>query len=1003
MKIVTWNVNGIRAAWSHGLARFLHDEKAEIYCLQETKVAEPVSYIELDGYYAFWSFCSRPGYSGTLCLTRWQPIAVSYDFSVPVPGKNTTDPQDLAHERTETDQQELVIDTDSLFHPTFDCEGRIITLEFEQFYLVNVYVPNPLRHKSRSDYRAEWDVELAEYLRQLHGKKMTIVCGDFNMTSSDLDVYEENQKAAAARIGFESLERDHFHALLKDGFVDTWRQLHPEERAYSWWSNRLNKRKQNRGWRIDYMLLTRRDLAALENVELLGDVRGSDHCPQRMTIDVRMEEPTAPKRRAASVTDIQSTSLYIQRQLNTSARNTDLTALWENIDWEQAEQHVAFMQKKLALAASRKDRKEITYWQIRIVRSIDSKLLAVRHVCSAAGGSGVDGVIWMTGHDKMAAALSLNSAGYHAEPARLLLVKSKTGRQRRIHISSYYDRAMQSLYALSLDPVAESWGDRKSFAFRKGRSALDMNEYIRLAFSETDYNGQYSPSAGGKNPPEWAFVTDVRQCYEHISHEWILENIPMDHKVLLEFLKAGYMFAGEMFPVDVGIGIGLALSPIIANMALDGLQWAIYNALYRDGTPIDYPNGNLLRYADDIVVTARSEAEALRIGEIIREFLRPRGLELSEKKSRVVNINDGFDLMGRTYIKYEGHVYVYPSDVALNRFKHSLKETVEGHTGAQQSLIVKLNRKLDGWATYHKTEDAIDAFRSIDVYLKALLLELCERKHPKWPRAKILEKYWYIDASGRYVYALPDKKEESVKFISDTLLIHHPRVKTIMNPYIDIEYLERRVEERAARSATGIYRSIWNRQDGRCYYCGRRILQDQEKCVLEVNAGQAKKALRMAYVHTRCLRGSIEYVDTDTLPETALDTMELLDHLRRDTVQQGQKFLRLAEFFCSCPRGQVTLSFDEIEEILGWQLGKSKYDKSYWSRTGFMNISQSWLDNGYEIVRLNLDKGRITFRQTRKETQGLNIPDVLMNHRIPTEAKYELENYFSYIIKKYGL
>lgn len=886
----------------------------------------------------------------------------------------------------------------------FDCEGRIITLEFEKFFFVNAYFPNSQRRKARYDYRNEWDLRISSYLQELRKIKMTVICGDFNVTASDEDIYSENQRLSYARQsgGFQSLERDHFCNLLNNGFVDTYRYLHPAERAYSWWSNRLNKRQENKGWRIDYMLVTRKDIDIVSEAKILGDVFGSDHCPLRLQLELEMNEETAPRKRAPKYTDIQSVPVSALSNLLANQRTTDLSLLWENIDWEKAEKNVAEMQRALAKSAYKGSYSLITKWQKRIVYSIDAKLLAVRHVCSTNGGSGVDGIIWVTSHEKMAATLSLTSKGYQANPARLLLVKSKSGKQRKIHIASYYDRAMQSLYSMALDPVAESWGDRKSFAFRRGRSALDMNEYIRLAFSETDYNGVDNPSAGGVNPPEWAFIADVRQCYEHISHEWILANIPMAEKVLREFLQAGYVFAGELFPADSGIGIGLALSPIIANMTLDGLQSYIYKKLYPDGKSIDYPNGNLIRYADDIIVTARTPEGAFQIGEIIREFLLLRGLELSEAKSRVVNVNDGFDFMARTYIKYCGQVYIYPAEKAINRFKHSLKETVEGHTGSQQSLIVKLNRKLDGWATYHKTDDASDAFRQIDVYLKALLLELCEHKHPKWTWEKILEKYWYLDSSGRYVYALPDKKEVSVKFLSDVLLIQHDRVRTKFNPYIDKDYLELRAESRAIHNVTGVYRSIWNRQDGRCFYCGRPLLKDQEKCLIEVDGRQRKKAMRMAYIHARCLQGSIAYVDTDTLPETAIDTMELLEHFQNETVVMGQKFLRLSEFFCTFNKNSVTLSFDDIENILGWKLGRSKLEKQYWYRTGFMNISQCWLDNGFQIHHLNIEKQKVTFHQTRKEMLSLDIPDVLMR-RIPTEAKYELENYFSYIIKKYGL
>lgn len=173
--------------------------------------------------------------------------------------------------------------------------------------------------------------------------------------------------------------------------------------------------------------------------------------------------------------------------------------------------------------------------------------------------------------------------------------------------------------------------------------------------------------------------------------------------------------------------------------------------------------------------------------------------------------------------------------------------------------------------------------------------------------------------------------------------------------------------------------------------------------LIEVDGSQSKTALRYAYAHMRCLDGSIQYMDTDTLPDSAIDVMDLLDSVQKERLPVGQKFLRLSEFFRTCAKNSVTMTFSEIEDILGWKLGKSQQDTQYWYRTGFTNISQCWLDNGFEIYHLSTEKKRVTFHQSRKETMSLDIPEVLTHRRIPTEAKYELENYFTYIVKKYGL
>lgn len=960
MKIISWNVNGIRAAWGHGLSEFLDETDADIYAFQETKLSEPLGFISKTGYNDYWSFSTdKKGYSGTLCLTRYEPITVSYNMG------------------------------DS----GFDCEGRIITLEFNDLFFINAYFPNNSQGSNeRFDYRCEWDERFIQYVSDLFAEKPVIICGDLNVAITNDDIFTESKWVDINSEGYLSMERENLNTIIDMGFVDTYRYVHPKEKGtYSWWSNRRHKRDDNRGWRIDYALVSLDIAVQTQESTMLTEIKGSDHCPIMLDIDISdpefaYEQINAPKRKRLS--DIPLTE---RNSLDTDSTRYNLEYLWQSVNWQEVEDNLAQMQTALAKSAYSRDKDLIQKWQKKIVYSLDAKLLAVRHVSSSSTSKGIDNVMWSTPQQKMSAVLSLTSKAYEALPSKMLEIETKGGKVRRIRLDTWRDRAMQTLYAYALDPVAESWAERKSFAFRKGRSTADLNEYIKLAFA-------------GENAPEWAFVGDVKQCYENISHEWILKHIPVYKPILLSFLKAGYILSGELFPTDMGIGIGCTLSPIIANMVLDDMQEYIYMRMYGERYDIDYDNGNLLRYADDVIVSARTEEQAKEIAGYIREFLEERGLDLSDKKSRIVNVRQGFTFLSRFYIKKDDAVCVYPSDEAVKRFKNTLKETITDHSGSQQRLIEKINRKIDGWTTYHKIEQSDREFREIDVFLKAFLLQSCETKHPRWDRQKILEKYWYMQPNGQYCYALPDKKEVHIKSLSDTVIIKHNVIKTKENPYIDIEYFEEREHRREINNVSGIYRAIWNRQSGCCQYCGEPILRDQEKDVIETSP-HGRKINRLSYVHSRCKSFPLVHCKTDTMPDSVTDISELLGELQTRTKGslKDRRYLGLEEYFLKCTAPLFSLTFEEIEKIIGRSLGRSQEYHPFWYETGFGKISTCWLENGYVIKNLHIDKHYVVFQQVHKNISNLEIPSVFLTKKIPTEAKYELENYFQYIKKKYGL
>lgn len=251
MKIVTWNVNGLRASINNGVADYLRAANADIVALQETKMNEPLSALVLPGYTAAWNAGERLGYSGTVCLFKQKPLSI----------------------RTGADNEHL------------NKEGRIITLEYPTFYFVNTYIPNSQGSLERWCYRLDWDAAFAEYLYGLHIEKPVIVGGDFNVARDYIDVFPENLRNIENPTGFTSEERGGFQALLDIGLVDVFRELHPgQERAYTWWSNRLNKRDENRGWRIDYFLVSDAVLKKVKSCEIRADVFGSDHAPVELKI-----------------------------------------------------------------------------------------------------------------------------------------------------------------------------------------------------------------------------------------------------------------------------------------------------------------------------------------------------------------------------------------------------------------------------------------------------------------------------------------------------------------------------------------------------------------------------------------------------------------------------------------------------------------------------------------------------------------------------------------------
>ena len=269
MKFISWNVNGLRACVGKNFKETFASLNADFFCLQETKMQAGQLDLEFDGYHSYWNYAEKKGYSGTAIFTRHEPLAVYYGLGSVVDG-------------------DIVYDEASVHNH----EGRVITLEYETFYLITVYTPNSQDGLRRLDYRMEWDAAFRDYLARLDAAKPVVVCGDLNVAHREIDL--KNPKSNRRNAGFTDEERESFGRLLRAGFTDSFRFFYPNlEGAYSWWSYRFKAREKNAGWRIDYFLVSDRLRPALTDAAIHGDVFGSDHCP--VSVEIDFSQKTAPE------------------------------------------------------------------------------------------------------------------------------------------------------------------------------------------------------------------------------------------------------------------------------------------------------------------------------------------------------------------------------------------------------------------------------------------------------------------------------------------------------------------------------------------------------------------------------------------------------------------------------------------------------------------------------------------------------------------------------------
>lgn len=277
MKLISWNVNGLRACLTKGFEDFFYQVDAEAFCIQETKMQPEQMVKEFPGYLQFWNSAVKKGYSGTAIFTRIKPLTVAYNFEE---GQPFSEIEGMTDEKMVPN---LYYDRKESERGIYDDEGRVITLEYPEFYLITVYTPNAKRGLERIDYRMDWEIEFRQYLKRLDEKKPVVVCGDLNVAHQEIDL--KNPKSNVGNAGFSDEEREKMTELLESGFTDSFRYLYPDrEEAYTWWSYMFRAREKNVGWRIDYFLVSSRLAEEIKESKIHAEILGSDHCPVELQL-----------------------------------------------------------------------------------------------------------------------------------------------------------------------------------------------------------------------------------------------------------------------------------------------------------------------------------------------------------------------------------------------------------------------------------------------------------------------------------------------------------------------------------------------------------------------------------------------------------------------------------------------------------------------------------------------------------------------------------------------
>ncbi|CEJ96292.1 Retron-type RNA-directed DNA polymerase (EC 2.7.7.49) [Caballeronia glathei] len=502
---------------------------------------------------------------------------------------------------------------------------------------------------------------------------------------------------------------------------------------------------------------------------------------------------------------------------------------WYAVDWRRVERNVRGMQIRIAKATRDGRWRRVKALQRMLTRTLSAKLYAVRRVTQNQGArtAGVDRELWDSPESRRLAVDRLKRRGYKPLPLRRVFIPKANGKERPLGIPTMHDRAMQALYLLALEPVAESTSDPNSYGFRQNRSTADAMGQLRVCLSRKDSS-------------QWVLEADIKGCFDYINHDWLERNVPMDTTILRKWLKAGLIYKGQLQATEAGTPQGGIISPTLANVTLNGLERGL-DAHLRAKFSVAKAKKlkiNLVRYADDFVITGVSkEILANEVRPWVEAFLVVRGLQLSEEKTRITHIDQGFDFLGWNFRKYSGKFLIKPSKKNAQAFYRKVAETISGNkTVKQESLIRLLNPMLRGWAQYHCPVSAKRAYSRMEHLVFQRLWRWSRRRHPQKNTGWVRKKYFHSVGDRQWVFAVPVVRTDGsnglldLDRISGMVIKWHTKIKGEFNPFDPRweQYGEKLGQGRMWESMR--YRKQWAglymSQGGRCAHCGTALTDE---------------------------------------------------------------------------------------------------------------------------------------------------------------------------------
>jgi RNA-directed DNA polymerase len=539
----------------------------------------------------------------------------------------------------------------------------------------------------------------------------------------------------------------------------------------------------------------------------------------------------------------------------------DSTPDWHSIDWNQVSRTVRRLQARIVKAVTEGRWNKVKALVYLLTHSFSGRALAILRVVDNTGAKtpGVDGILWNTPEAKSAAFNTLRRHGYQPQPLRRVYIPKSNGKKRGLGIPTMVDRAMQALYLLGLDPIAESHADGHSYGFRRERRCADALAQTHLLLSH-------------RHGPEWILEGDIKACFDRISHDWLLTHVPMDRPLLRLWLKAGFLDQKQTwFATKEGTPQGGTISPALANWTLDGLQRLLAEQFTRTPKGQGRSKVHLVRYADDFLITGTSK-NLLRdqVQPLVAHFLNERGLELSHEKTQITHREEGFNFLGQHVRRYRcDKVLTKPSAQAVKMFLSKIKKTID-NSGSMTAgeLIQRLNQQIKGWTMYHRYAASKRTFVYVDHRIFQMVWHWCRRRHRKKGRKWIKMHYFPPDGHRQWVFTgkLLTRKGQSYPIrlmtAAQVRIIRYVKIQSAANPYdptwelyLEARWVWQLTQTQAGRSQI---EDLWKRQEGRCLACSQPLRIADHDCHIHHRIWRTRGGSRamdnLELLHANCHR-----------------------------------------------------------------------------------------------------------------------------------------------------